>query len=298
MHTYQRTFPGLPEEIRHARHWARHVLGNHCHAEDAALIVTELGANAVLHTASGDSTGNFCVTLSPSHSALTVSVSDSGDAKTAPRVEHPTNDDLHGRGLGIVTALADRVEIDRDDQGGPHGHRASRPGRGRGGPDVLTRRLRALAYAFGDASKRPRRTAGGQADRHRPPPSRQGRTMTSDPGTAVSAEGAPWTIARIQNTLSAEVVIRRFLMDLAHAPEHRVMEVFAAWRSVAATIEANAAQQLTAERTGLPANPQDSPAASTDGEPAGDQDQSESRGISARRQPPAGRGPRRHRDTP
>ena len=122
--------------------------------------------------------------------------------------------------------------------------------------------------------------------------------MTHDPTPVGPAGPAPWTIARIQNTLSAEVVIRRFLQDLIHAPEHRVMEVFTAWQDVAATIEANTAQQLTVERTGLPGKPQDSPAASTDSQSAGDQDQPESRGTPARCRPSADRGPRRHRDTP
>ena len=122
--------------------------------------------------------------------------------------------------------------------------------------------------------------------------------MTHDPTPPGPAGPAPWTIARIQNTLSAEVVIRRFLLDLIHAPEHRVMEVFAAWQNVAATIEANAAQQLTAEKTGLPGNPQDSPAASTGSQPARDHDQPEAQATTARHQQHMGRGPRPHRDTP
>ena len=67
--------------------------------------------------------------------------------------------------------------------------------------------------------------------------------MTHARQTGPQAIRHPWTIARIQNALAGETLIRRFLLDLAHAPEHRVMEVFTAWRNVAATIEANSAQQ-------------------------------------------------------
>jgi hypothetical protein len=64
--------------------------------------------------------------------------------------------------------------------------------------------------------------------------------MTLNHPVTRTAGQAPWTIARIQITLSNEVLIRRFLLDLTHAPEPRVMEVFTAWQRVAATIEANA----------------------------------------------------------
>lgn len=64
--------------------------------------------------------------------------------------------------------------------------------------------------------------------------------MTRDTHTAPSAAHKPWTIARIQNTLTSPVLIHRFLLDLSHAPEDRVMEVFTAWQRVAATIEARA----------------------------------------------------------
>ncbi|MBD0739058.1 hypothetical protein [Streptomyces sp. CBMA29] len=57
------------------------------------------------------------------------------------------------------------------------------------------------------------------------------------PSTAPPATHGLWTIARIQNTLSNEVLIRRFLLDLTHAPEHEVMNVFTAWQKVAAAIE-------------------------------------------------------------
>ncbi|WUH92360.1 hypothetical protein OG900_21125 [Streptomyces sp. NBC_00433] len=84
-------------------------------------------------------------------------------------------------------------------------------------------------------------------------------------------QAVPWTIVRIQNTLTNETLIRRFLLDLTHAPASRVMEVFTAWQKVAATIEAHAAQQVPAAMAGLPDNPQKGPAPSigqSDGTPS------------------------------
>jgi hypothetical protein len=67
------------------------------------------------------------------------------------------------------------------------------------------------------------------------------------PSTAAPATHNLWTIARIQSTLSSEVLIRRFLLDLTHAPAHEVMNVFTAWQKVAATIE-----QHSSEASALP----------------------------------------------
>ena len=65
--------------------------------------------------------------------------------------------------------------------------------------------------------------------------------MTTTPGPAPQPTTPnPWTIARIQNALTNPVLIRRFLLDISHAPGNRVMEVFTAWQCVAANIEANA----------------------------------------------------------
>jgi len=87
-------------------------------ADDAALIVAELGANALLHTDSGDIGGAFHVSLIVSDDTVSISVTDSGSSKTTPQVEQAGDDDTHGRGLAIVTALAQLVET-RGDQ---HSH--------------------------------------------------------------------------------------------------------------------------------------------------------------------------------
>lgn len=76
--------------------------------------------------------------------------------------------------------------------------------------------------------------------------------MTANPTTNQSAAHRVWTIARIQNTLTSPVLIRRFLLDISHAPDHQVMNVFTAWQRVAATIEANASGASTTDGHGEP----------------------------------------------
>jgi anti-sigma regulatory factor (Ser/Thr protein kinase) len=111
------TCPGSLEEVGRARRWARELLADSPHADDAALIVTELGANALLHTVSGDPAGSFHVSLALSEHVVCVSVTDAGGAKTRPVVGHPGEDETHGRGLGMVAALAQRVETHGGDDG-------------------------------------------------------------------------------------------------------------------------------------------------------------------------------------
>ncbi|MEV7981196.1 ATP-binding protein [Streptomyces sp. NPDC086519] len=117
MPTHRRTFRGDPQELRTARSWTRAALNGHPHSDDAALIVTELGTNAVVHTASGETAGTFHVTLTVSELMTVIEVADAGGAKTAPEIQQPSGNATHGRGLGIVATLADNVTVHDDDSG-------------------------------------------------------------------------------------------------------------------------------------------------------------------------------------
>ncbi|WP_416979339.1 ATP-binding protein [Streptomyces sp. T028] len=117
MPTHRRTFPGDPQELSTARSWTRATLNGHPHSEDAALIVSELGTNALTHTASGEAAGSFHVTLTVSELTVTIAVTDSGHTKTVPEVQHPPLNATHGRGLGMVAALAESVTVQGDDSG-------------------------------------------------------------------------------------------------------------------------------------------------------------------------------------
>ncbi|MGW3015745.1 ATP-binding protein [Streptomyces longwoodensis] len=112
--------PGFPEEVSRARRWTRDILRGSPLAEDAELIVSELGANAILHTASGRERGSFHLAVAVTAQVVAVSVTDDGGTATAPKVEHQDQEAEaeHGRGLGMVSAIAHRVVVHDSD----HGH--------------------------------------------------------------------------------------------------------------------------------------------------------------------------------
>jgi anti-sigma regulatory factor (Ser/Thr protein kinase) len=131
------TCPGSLEEIGRARRWTRDILSETRRVDDAALIVTELGTNALLHTASGHWEGSFRITLTRVGRAVSISVSDCGGTPATPHVASPSDDDPGGRGLRLVTQLADRVEVEGNEHG-PHGNRPPRPLPGRVVNPILT----------------------------------------------------------------------------------------------------------------------------------------------------------------
>jgi anti-sigma regulatory factor (Ser/Thr protein kinase) len=78
--------------------------------DDAALIVSELATNAVLHARSP-----FTVLLSWEAGILCISVLD--DSASVPSVKHPSTTTISGRGLRLVAAVARRWGTDRDGNG-------------------------------------------------------------------------------------------------------------------------------------------------------------------------------------
>ncbi|MFJ3718864.1 ATP-binding protein [Streptomyces sp. NPDC090057] len=109
--------PGFPEEVSRARRWTRDILRGSPLADDAELIVSELSANAILHTASGREHGSFHLAVAVSAQVVAVSVTDDGGTGTTPKVEHQDQDAEHGRGLGMVSVIAHRVVVHDSDQG-------------------------------------------------------------------------------------------------------------------------------------------------------------------------------------
>ena len=99
-----RTFRGTREDPRAARRFVLEMLGpwrEEQLAQDAALVVTELATNAVLHAGSA-----FTVSLALSADAIRISVRD-----TAPL--GPSGGDAWlpaapGHGLGVIAAIATR----------------------------------------------------------------------------------------------------------------------------------------------------------------------------------------------
>jgi anti-sigma regulatory factor (Ser/Thr protein kinase) len=102
--------PAKAEEAATIRHWSAHTLSrwgvNGAELDDALLVIGEFAANAVEH--GGE---DMSVALTMSGSLLTVAVSDNGT--TGPEeisrdttVNDTDVEDVHGRGLVLVAALA------------------------------------------------------------------------------------------------------------------------------------------------------------------------------------------------
>ncbi|WP_220183037.1 ATP-binding protein [Sphaerisporangium album] len=132
---WRRAFPGALDQAAEARRLTRFLLGGTPFADDAELVVGELAGNAVRHTRSGSPGGHFTVEIiltSPRREPLggpaaaasvLVTVYDLGGAGV-PRFGGHGQADVPcaegGRGLAIVTALAERTGF----QGAPAtGHR-------------------------------------------------------------------------------------------------------------------------------------------------------------------------------
>lgn len=97
-----KSFDGTPLGARTARRFTVDVFERHGYgalAEDAAVVVAELGANAVAHARS-----RFTVTLSSLGASVRIEVRDDSDA--LPPVREPAGLEVSGRGLRMVASLA------------------------------------------------------------------------------------------------------------------------------------------------------------------------------------------------
>jgi anti-sigma regulatory factor (Ser/Thr protein kinase) len=108
-----RTFPGTREDTRAARGFVLGMLGpwrGEQLAADAALVVTELATNAVLHAGSA-----FSVSLTLSGDVIRISVGDTVPLGQPGR--DPGLPAVPGHGLGVVAAMAARWGFERQDSG-------------------------------------------------------------------------------------------------------------------------------------------------------------------------------------
>jgi anti-sigma regulatory factor (Ser/Thr protein kinase) len=101
-----RVFPGEAGQVAHARDFVERVLAGHPVADDAVLLTSELAANAIVHTASGDG-GRFMVTVRRRAVGVRVEVWDEG-APTVPVVQSPDHERESGVGLSLVDMIATR----------------------------------------------------------------------------------------------------------------------------------------------------------------------------------------------
>ncbi len=101
-----RVFGGVAGQLAAVRRYVRSELAGHPALDAAELTASELAANAITHTASGQPGGTFEVQLARLGGAhAVVLVADQG-ARTRPTVQHAAPDAESGRGLDLVTSLA------------------------------------------------------------------------------------------------------------------------------------------------------------------------------------------------
>jgi serine/threonine-protein kinase RsbW len=107
---WSRTYSGRPEQVREARAFLRAALDGCPAVDDAVLCVSELAANAVLHSNSGKAGGTFTVRAEVHRGCyLWVEVEDNG----GPWNGHAHRDG-RSHGLDIVRTLAADSGIDGD----------------------------------------------------------------------------------------------------------------------------------------------------------------------------------------
>jgi anti-sigma regulatory factor (Ser/Thr protein kinase) len=101
-------FVGKAEEIAQARRFARVVCGGHESADTVELVVSELGTNAVEHTASGGPSGLFVVEVEVEADHVRVAVVDMGaDTEPFASLDDPADvAAVSGRGLCIVETVS------------------------------------------------------------------------------------------------------------------------------------------------------------------------------------------------
>ena len=98
---WSRTFPAVPQQAREARRFLAEILDDRP-ADDAILCLSELVANACLHSVSAQRGGRLAVRVQLHGAHLRVEVRDEG----GPWAESQREDAQGGRGLLIVDRLA------------------------------------------------------------------------------------------------------------------------------------------------------------------------------------------------
>jgi anti-sigma regulatory factor (Ser/Thr protein kinase) len=101
-----RVFLGARHEVRNVRAFVREAVDGCPAADDVVLLASEVAANAVVHTASGEG-GTFTVVVCRCGQVVRVEVHDGG-SQAPPGACAAEAHASSGRGLGIVGALASR----------------------------------------------------------------------------------------------------------------------------------------------------------------------------------------------
>ncbi|WP_458245676.1 ATP-binding protein [Streptomyces sp. MAI_2237] len=100
-----RAFPGVADEVAHARHFVAALLDGYDPVDDAVLIVSELATNAVRHSLSGAAGGWFLVVVCFGDGRVRIEVVDQG-GEDVPHLCDVTGQEESGRGLLLIAACA------------------------------------------------------------------------------------------------------------------------------------------------------------------------------------------------
>lgn len=111
---WRRVFEGEERQLGVMRRWLASVLPECPARDDVTSVATELGSNALIHTASSDG-GRFAVEISYHNSVVRVGVADGGGPVEPRVIEDP--DGEHGRGLLLVQGLSLRTGVTGDRHG-------------------------------------------------------------------------------------------------------------------------------------------------------------------------------------
>lgn len=99
---WSRVFAATPAQAGEARRFLAGLLHSHPAADDAILCLSEMAANAILHSNSRKPGGHFTVRAEIHGDRLRVEVHDDGGPWTVPSPD----DVQHGHGLHIISRLA------------------------------------------------------------------------------------------------------------------------------------------------------------------------------------------------
>ena len=111
---WSRAFPATPEQAREARRFLARILDGRPAADDAILCLSEMAANATIHSNSCRPGGYFTVRAEMRGDRLRVEVHDEGGPWTVP----PPDGVQHGHGLHIISQLAHAWGISGDSDTG------------------------------------------------------------------------------------------------------------------------------------------------------------------------------------
>ncbi len=117
----QSDFGGCASSVGEARAWARELLSGHVADEvlnDAVLLLSELVTNSVVHSDSGREPGGLVtVILGAGDGVVYCVVIDDGSATSVPHVQKMTQESGGGRGLWMVSVMADAWGARHEDAG-------------------------------------------------------------------------------------------------------------------------------------------------------------------------------------